>query len=452
MTAIEAPAPGLFQADFPPAEFLARRSKVFDRIGPGACAIVQGAGPVRGYDSFRQTNEFYWLCGVESAQAYLWLDGRRRATTLFLPRRDEKAQRSDGPSLSADDGARAAAVTGVDDVRPLEELERDLRGADVVFAPHSPAEGRTGSRDVLLRAQLAAERDPWHAQPPRERGFLAGLQPGRELRDLSPILDELRLLKSPRELELLRRAGALSALAVVEAMRSTRPGVREYHLEAVARYFFRLNGAAGDGYCAILPSGPRIWHPHYFRNDAVLQDGDLVLMDYAPDYRYYTSDIGRMWPVNGRFTPAQRELSAFMTRYHQALLRRIKPGRLPADILAETAGEMSDVIAATRFSRSSVEQAARRALDYAGHLSHPVGMAVHDVGEYRNRPLEPGMVFAVDPQLWVPEEQLYVRVEDTVAVTEHGVENLTGAAPLELDAIEAEVGTGGLVQRFPPIF
>jgi Xaa-Pro aminopeptidase len=235
-------------------------------------------------------------------------------------------------------------------------------------------------------------------------------------------------------------------------MRSTRPGVREHHLEAVARYLFRLNGAAGEGYCAIVPSGPRIWHPHYFRNDAELRDGDLVLMDYAPDYRYYTSDIGRMWPVNGRFSPEQRELSAFITRYHRALLRRIRPGRLAAEILAEAAEEMAGVIASTRFSRPSVEQAAKRSLQYSGHLSHPVGMAVHDVGDYRGRPLEPGMVFAVDPQLWVPEEKLYVRVEDTVAVTDDGVEVLTAAAPLELDEIEAEIGKGGLVQQFPPVF
>src|SRR6185295_8777097 len=131
-------------------------------------------------------------------------------------------------------------------------------------------------------------------------------------RDLSPILDELRLIKSPRELELLRRAGTLSALAVREAMRSTRPGLREHHLEAVARYLFRLNGATGEGYCAIVASGAHIWHPHYFRNDDDLRDGDLVLMDYAPDFRYYTSDIGRMWPVNGRFDAVQRELYEFM--------------------------------------------------------------------------------------------------------------------------------------------
>jgi Xaa-Pro aminopeptidase len=441
----------MMQTDFAPGELKGRRAKVLGRIGADACALVQGAGPVRGFEAFRQTNEFYWLTGVETAQAYLWLDGRRGATTLFLPRRDEKQERSDGPSLSAEDADEARAATGVDDVRPLDELERALRGAASLFVPHSPAEGRASSRDVLVRSQKTAERDPWHGDRPRERALIDRLLEGRTVRDLSPILDELRLIKSPGEIELLRRAGALSALAVREAMRSTRPGVRENHLEAVARYLFRLNGAVGEGYCAIVPSGPRIWHAHYFRNDAVLESGDLVLMDYAPDYRYYTSDIGRMWPVNGRFDPVQRELCGFMTRYHRSLLARIRPGRLASEILAESAAEMAAVIASTSFSKPVYEQAARRALDYAGHLSHPVGMAVHDVGDYRNRPLEPGMVFAVDPQMWVPEEKRYVRVEDTVAVTADGVDVLTGAAPLDLDAIEAEVGAGGMVQAFPPV-
>lgn len=443
MTTIAEPGALHAQADVPAEEFAARRGRVFDRIG-SACAVVQGAGPARAFEGFRQTNEFYWLTGVETAQAYLRLDGRSRAATLFLPHRDERLERSDGPSLSAED-----AVEGLE-VRPLEELEAGLRGAGLLYVPHSPAEGRAASRDVLVRSQKTAERDPWDARPTREEEFLERLRRGRELRDLTPILDELRLIKSPRELEMLRRAGTLSALAVAEAMRCTRPGLREFHLEAVARYLFRLNGAVGEGYSAIVASGPRIWHAHYCRNDAVLADGDLVLMDYAPDFRYYTSDIGRMWPVNGRYSPGQRELYGFMTRYHRALLRRIRPGRLAADLLAETAREMEGIVAATRWSKPVYEQAARRALRFAGHLSHPVGMTVHDVGEYRDRPLEPGMVFAVDPQLWVPEEKLYVRVEDTVAVAADGVEVLTGAAPLDLDEIEARVGVGGMIQAYPP--
>lgn len=120
-------------------------------------------------------------------------------------------------------------------------------------------------------------------------------------------------------------------------------------------------------------------------------------------------------------------------------------------VLDEAAAEMSDRIAATRFSKPIFEQAARRALEFKGHLSHPVGMAVHDVGRYWERPLEPGLVFALDPQMWAPEEQLYIRVEDTVVITMDGVETLTPDAPLELDDAEAWMREPGMLQRFPAL-
>jgi len=123
--------------------------------------------------------------------------------------------------------------------------------------------------------------------------------------------------------------------------------------------------------------------------------------------------------------------------YHKALLRRIRPGATADQILGEAAFEMAEVIGRTRFSKPIYKSAAQRTLEFQGHLSHAVGMAVHDVGDYRTRPLRPGVVFAVDPQMWVPEEKRYIRVEDTVAVTEEGMENLTCAAPLEPGDVEA---------------
>ena len=188
-----------------------------------------------------------------------------------------------------------------------------------------------------------------------------------------------------------------------------------------------------------------------FRDDGVLAAGDWVLLDCAPDLGYYTSDIGRLWPVNGRFSPLQRTLYGFMLAWHRALLRRIKPGLLPAAVLADAVAEMEGVLAETRFASAAHEAGARATLKYRGHLSHPVGMAVHDVGDYWNRPFEPGLVFAVDPQMWIPEEKIYVRVEDTVAVTASGVEVLTADAPLDPDAVEKAVGGGGLLQAYPPL-
>ncbi|MCA1596016.1 MAG: M24 family metallopeptidase, partial [Chloroflexi bacterium] len=335
------------------------------------------------------------------------------------------------------------------------DLARQLDEARVLYTPHSPAEGPAAYRDELLGAAQQIEADTWDGRRSREshlRELLRDRRPTLELRDLSPLLDSLRIIKSSREVELMRRAGRITALAVREAMRSTRPGLREYQLGAVADYVFRVNGGRGAAYRAIIASGPNIWLPHYWRNDQELRDGELVLMDYAPDYHYYTSDIGRTWPVRGRFTDEQWEQYRFITRYHQELLKRIRPGALPSEILAEAASEMHKVIEHTRFMNAAFEAAARRSLTFSGHLSHPVGIAVHDVGRYYDRPLEPGVVFSVDPQLWAPEEKLYVRVEDTVVVTADGMENLTALAPVELDDIEIEIARPSMLAAYPPVF
>ena len=271
--------------------------------------------------------------------------------------------------------------------------------------------------------------------------------PQAQIRDLSPIIDSLRLVKSPAEIELMRVAGRLTAQAATEAMRSTRPGVIEHQLQAVADYLFLADGARGGGYRAIIAGGPNAWHGHYYRNDCPLNDGDLVLFDYAPDYRYYTSDIGRMWPVNGTYAPWQRELYGFMVEYHKVLLALIRPGVMADEISKEAAAQMAKLVEKTKFSKPCYEDAARRTLEFGGHLSHPVGMAVHDVGNYQAGPLQPGTVFSVDPQLWVPEEKLYIRCEDTILVTEDGIENFTSLAPLELDDVEAVTKEQGLLQR-----
>ena len=185
----------------------------------------------------------------------------------------------------------------------------------MLYTPHRPAEGVCGSRDELTRGDRLVADDPWDARLPREQRFIGLLRArlgGADVRDLSPILDAMRAIKSPREIDLCRRAGQLSAMAVVQAMRATRPGVFEYQLGALAAYVYLQHGARGEGYRPIIAGGANVWHAHYFRNSCPLNDGDLVLMDGAPDYHYYTSDIGRMWPVNGSYTPQQRELYGFM--------------------------------------------------------------------------------------------------------------------------------------------
>jgi Xaa-Pro aminopeptidase len=463
VTAALLAAPGVssaqhFQTDFPAEEFKARWARVYDAIGAEAVAAVQGVALTNGFQLPRQSNTFYYLSGIETPGAYLVLDGRTRRATLHLPPRNERLERSEGKVLSAEDAERVKELTGADEVRstaamadgwPLGEAP-----ARAIFVELAPAEGYAQSRGELQSADAAIAADPWDGGLPRHSRFAERVRarhPRVAIQDLTPILDALRAVKSPREIALVRRASQIAGLGLMEAIRSTQAGVFEYQLDAAARYVFLLNDARLDGYRSITASGTaNISNGHYFRNSSQLKDGDLVLMDYAPDYRYYVSDIGRMWPVGGRYLPWQRELLQFILEYRNAVLSRIRPGVRPADVYEQVRQAMAPVLARTRFSKPAYEAAARKLLATGGGtFSHTVGMAVHDVGSYKDGPLKAGQVFSIDPQLWVPEENLYLRYEDTVVVTETGVENFTAFLPSELDALEALVREDGVVQKVP---
>ncbi len=307
-----------YQADFSREELAARRARVLDAIGTQGIAIVQGATGEPGFSVFRQSNELYYLSGVESPHAYLLLNGRTRRSTLYLPRRDGERERGEGKVLSVEDSVLLVQLTGIEQVRGLERLSQDLVSADllrppamVLHTPLAPMETGNDSRDELLAGRARIAGDPWDCRPGREAHFVRLVKerfPPFEVRDLSPTLDAMRAIKSPAEIALIRRATQLAGLGIMEAMRSSSPGVSEYQLDAAAKYVHYLNGARGDGYASIIAGGTNAWMGHYFRKSDVLRNGDLVLMDYAPDYRYYTSDVTRIWPVNGTFTAAQAAL------------------------------------------------------------------------------------------------------------------------------------------------
>jgi Xaa-Pro aminopeptidase len=454
------------QTDFPAEEFKARHARVFEQIGANAVAVVQGMPQTEGYTYPRQHNTFYYLSGIETPGAYLILDGRSRTATLYLPGRNPRLEAAEGRVLAAEDADVVKRIAGVDEVRPLQEMigtnwplaagaqTGGGRGGAAIYAEFGPAENQGQSRGELIAAESARANDFWDGSVSRQRRFvelLRARQPRAEIRNLTPILDELRGIKSPREIALIRRASQIAGLGLIEAMRSTEPGVTEYQLDAAARYVFLVNDARLEAYRSITASGTEnINNMHYFRNTATLRDGDLVLMDYAPDYRYYVSDIGRVWPVNGKYSAWQRELLQFVLEFHKAVLSRIRPGVTAAQIHEEAKKAMEPVFARTKFSKPTYEKAARRLVETGGGVfSHTVGMAVHDVGGYRNGPLRPGQVFSVDPQLRVPEENLYLRYEDTVVVTDAGVENFTDFLPMELDDIERVVQEQGVVQKVP---
>ena len=448
-----------FQTDFSADDFRQRREAVYDAIGSNI-AIIQGAADVQGFINFRQSNTFYYLSGLEVASAYMVLDGRDRMTSLYLPHRDSERERYAGPIISYENDELVKQITGVETVRPTEKMAVDLSSylwrapAPVVFTPHSPDEKYRQSRDEILSGFGRRVADPWDGRASKAGHFIHLLKiryPQFEIRDLSATLDAMRTIKDPREIDLIRKASQLAGLGIMEAIRSTRPGVMEYQLEAAASFVFKTNGARGLSYNAIVGGGQNAWMGHYSANSDPVRDGDLILMDLAPDYHYYTSDVTRMWPANGKYTKDQRDLYGFVVEYHKAFMRHIRPGVTPSQILDEVAADMRKVLEKISFSKETYRKACEDALEFRGHFQHPVGMSVHDVGSHRGKPLEIGMVFSIDPMIWVHEEKLYIRMEDVVVVTEGGVENLSANLPIEMDDLESLWREEGIVQKRPAV-
>jgi len=453
----------LFTEDFTAAEFSGRRNKVFDAIGKSGIAILQGEPSPRGYTRFRQSNEFYYLSGIEVPHAYLVMDGASRRTTLYLPHRNVGRERGEGKMLSAEDQKLITQNTGIRAVYGSELLAEHLarrarRSNTVAYTLFSPPEGFAESRDLGLRVQMDIASDPWDGGDARHVRFMKTLKsriPGLQLKDLSPILDQMRLIKSPAEMEMIRKATRLSGYALMESMRSTKPGMKEHELDAVAKYVFYRNGGQGDAYYSLIATAENAYFPHYHKGKGTMKDGDFLLMDYAPDYGYYMSDVTRQWPVNGKFSSDQRDLYGFYLACYKSILYNIEAGKTAAEIATKAATEMQQHLAKATFSKEIYKKAATRFVE--SHkarasrrttLGHWVGMATHDVGRI-DGPLKAGMVFTIEPQLRVPEEMIYLRLEDLVIIHENSVEIVSEFVPMEIDAIEKLMKEEGMSQRYP---
>jgi Xaa-Pro aminopeptidase len=447
-----------YQTDFTAEDFQKRHAKIYEAIGDNF-AIIQGAEYVQGFIVFRQSNTFYYLSGIETPGAYLLLDGKRKKTTLYLPHRDGERERGEGQKLSAEDGELVMRISGADEVRAVEKMAVDftyrfLRGPDVpaLYTPHQPDEKFLQSRDEMLMGQGRRLADPFDGRPSKAGHFINKIRlqyPQFDIRDLSPTLDHMRTIKDKKEVDLIRKASQLAGLGIMEAMRSTKPGVMEYQLEAATQFVYKNNGAKGFSYNPIVGGGQNAWMGHYSANSEPLNDGDLILMDTAPDYHYYTSDVTRMWPVNGKYNDDQRLLYGYVIEFHKTFLRHIRPGISSTQLMDEVFADMRKVFDKMTFSKEIYRKACEDALTFRGALQHPVGLSVHDVGNFKAMPLTEGMVFSIDPMIWVPEEKLYIRMEDIVVVTKDGVENLSGNLPIEMDEIEKIMAEQGIVQKRP---
>jgi Xaa-Pro aminopeptidase len=443
-----------FTDAFPLQEFAARRRVVMDRIGD-AIAVIQGAPEMSAEVAFRQNNQFFYLTGVEVPRAILVIDGTARRSTLYLgpPRRE----RYNGPELGP--GEPAAAITGIESV-----VDRDTFAASLarfndegraLFTPFRAEVRGGGSVGEAAGHARATAADPWDGRPSREAAFRERVQkaaPRVELKDLDPILDAMRFIKSPREIAVMREATRITGLGIMEAMREAAPGKYEYELAAVAEWVFRRHNSQGPAYFPLSATGPNTVYSHYHRGIRMLADGDIVQFDYAPDYQYYTSDISRVFPANGKFTPRQRELYTIYLRLYQALMSSIKPGITITQVAADAGAKMAEIISAFRFTDPKIKEAAVKfAAQYQsgkprGGLGHALGMEVHDVTSRRDS-FQPGEIFTIEPPISIPDENLAMRIEDVILITPTGFENLSAFVPIEVEAIEKLMTERGLSER-----
>jgi Xaa-Pro aminopeptidase len=447
----------VFRGDeiFPAEEFAARRAKLIERIGDGIAVVLGTPGPP-GEVPFRQNSQFFYLTGVTEPRASLVIDGRTKRATVYLqPKNERRDSSAYGPAMAP--GTETATQLGVDAALPAANFNAAIAAlaaeARPIYTPFAAEVLGSQSQGDPTRFWAAHQKDPWDGRDSREAAFVAKLKTAvspSEIRNLDPILNALRAVKSPREIAIIREATRIAGLGIMEAMRDAKPGMHEYELQADAEFVFKKFGALGPSYFALIATGQNTYYTHYNRNTAVLKDGDLVQFDYAPDYKYYQSDVTRVFPANGTFTPRQREYYEIYLRLYQALMTSIEVHKRPIDVIANAVTKMDAIMASYRFTDARIKAAATRFVEgfrarkQANGLGHNVGLEVHDPGGLQADTLEPGRIFTIEPQFRIEEERLGVRLEDMILITESGYENLSKFVPIEVKDIEKLMAERGL--------
>ena len=428
------------QQPFNKNEFAERRAKLFEKISDGVVVLFAAKGqhyPVK----FRQSPDFYYLTGIEEPGAVLVMSGPTKSTVLFVPKRSEPEIRANGPGIWQVE--KREEVYGVTRVQPIEEFLpmfafMGSRAKKLYMLTGSGGNVQNAREELDFYESLEASQSIFGGVTEAKKAIAVIQQtvPQLTFQPLDPLLDEMRWIKTPYEIQLIKKSSEIGAEGVKEAMKGTRPGMFEYELEAAARFVYTKRGARGDAFRPIVASGPNTMILHYSANNRQMQDGEVVYMDYGADYEYYTSDITRTWPVSGRFTPDQEKMYRCILEARDAIIAAMKPGvRLT---------QLQDVAEAVYKKHGFGKEflALRR------YIGHTIGISVHDVDPPdSNRPLVAGVVFNVEPLLENPEKKIHMRLEDTVLVTPTGALNMTAGVPAGLDEIYALIRERSLSLR-----
>jgi Xaa-Pro aminopeptidase len=455
----------------------ARRARLMEKLGPKSMLILHSAS-VKNYSldvdhEYRQDSNFYYLTGVEQEESVLVLmpGNRNRREVLFIRQKDPKREHREGRSLSQ---AEAVERSGIETVYWLEEFERfvEMILSGEPYRPEkAPRLDRSPDFDTFLHALAAGEAElavvldqtPTMKGPVNPaRAFANDLRDrflGFRVVDVTRHIHGLRQVKSPYERKVLEQSAAISVDAQRAGMRAVRSGAYEYEVKAAIEQVYRGRGALGWSYPPITGSGPNATTLHYAKADRRMDAGELMLVDAAANFQYYTVDITRTYPVSGRFTEAQKDIYAIVLRAQEEAAKFARPGVLLRDVHHKTVDVIKDGL--QRLGLLTDTSGDQYTLWYTHGSTHYIGIDVHDVGDYQE-PLAPGQAFVIEPGVYIREDafesldktpeneefirkvkpafekykNIGIRIEDSFLLTEDGLVNLSAEAPKTLEQIE----------------
>ena len=420
------------------------------RMAPKSVAIIPGAHDTRRSNDthyrFRQDSDFFYLTGFEEPDALAVIKPEAgKPYTLFVRPRDPEREIWDGRRAGVDG---AVSDFGADEAFPVAEFASKLAdfldGAEVLYYRLGVDQELDNTIVKEIARMRAINRKPVH--------------PPQTIVDPATIVHEMRVLKTAGEIEIMQRAADIAAEAHCEAMKAAKPGMQEYQLEALIEQVFRRHGASGPAYTSIVGAGPNATVLHYINNDGELHDGDLLLVDAGAEYKGYASDITRTFPINGRYTAAQREIYDLVLKAQMACVEMVRPGTTHDQLKQRSIEILTEGMVELGLLQGNPEELIKEKKYeqfYMHGLGHMLGIDVHDVGRYyygqESRALEPGVVMTVEPGIYIapdtkdiPEKYLGigVRIEDDVLCTSNGPRVLTTKVPKHAEEIEELISRG----------
>lgn len=425
--------------------FEARRKQVASMLGDAVLVVFAAPEVLRNNDvhfDYRQDSDFYYLTGFDEPDSALVLSGREQTLTMFVRPKDKLRETWDGPRLGVE---AAKPHFGATQVLPFSSLTEEL---PKLLLGHTRLYCRLGERPEDEQRILAALRQA------RRLARRAKLAPS-EFVDTSVILHEMRRVKSATEAALMRKAAEITEEGHRSAMRLAKPGVNEYEVEALLHRVFRERGAERQAYRPIVGSGANATILHYIKNDRVMQDGDLLLIDAGCEFSYYAADVTRTFPVNGKFSPAQKRIYEIVLGAQEQAIAAARPGVVFDDLHAICLRVITEGLIDLGLIPGPLEVALaeERYKPFFMHSTgHYLGMDVHDVGTYslsgKPRPFDPGVVVTIEPGIYIAQDNtdvpaeyrgIGVRIEDDILITASSAENLTANIPKSVADVEAAV-------------